>query len=77
MTSQVLITSLAALALIGGLGSSAAAQATPPAVFYVNDGATAGDVFTSTTGSDATGNGSAAAPFATVARALAQAGLTT
>ncbi|OON67348.1 hypothetical protein B0919_17915 [Hymenobacter sp. CRA2] len=37
---------------------------------YVNDASTSGDVYTSTIGSDATGNGSAAAPFATVRRAL-------
>ncbi|GAB2958147.1 hypothetical protein GCM10027048_26290 [Hymenobacter coalescens] len=40
---------------------------------YVNDNATAGDVYTSAPGSDASGNGSAAAPFATVNRALAEA----
>ncbi|GAB3873917.1 hypothetical protein GCM10028824_26320 [Hymenobacter segetis] len=77
MNSQLLLTSLAALSLVGGLGHRAAAQATIPAALYVNDGATTGDVFTSATGSDVTGDGSAAAPFATVARALAQAGLTT
>ncbi|MBF9239864.1 right-handed parallel beta-helix repeat-containing protein [Hymenobacter sp. BT683] len=43
----------------------------------MNDGATAGDVFTSAAGNNTTGNGSAAAPFATVARALALAGATT
>ena len=41
---------------------------------YVNDASIAGDVFTGVAGSDAVGDGSAAAPFATVARALAQAG---
>jgi hypothetical protein len=74
MSSQVLFTSLAVLSLVGGLGSPAAAQTTTPAALYVNDGATTGDVFTSAPGSDATGDGSVAAPFATVARALAQAG---
>jgi hypothetical protein len=77
MRSQILFTPLAALSLAGALNSSAAAQTTAPAALYVNDGATTGDVFTSAAGSDATGNGSAAAPFATVARALAQAVPTT
>jgi hypothetical protein len=72
MNSQVLLTSLATLSLVGGLGSSAAAQ-TAPTAFYVNDSATTGDVFTSAAGNDAAGDGSATAPFATVARALAQA----
>jgi hypothetical protein len=56
--------------------TSAQAQTTA-AVLYVNDSSTSGDVFTSAPGSDGTGDGSAAAPFATVARALAQAGPTT
>lgn len=77
MHSQILLTSLAALLLVGGLDNSAAAQTTTPAALYVNDGATTGDVFTSAAGSDATGDGSAAAPFATVAQALAQAGSAT
>ncbi|MDB5235484.1 MAG: C-terminal target protein [Hymenobacter sp.] len=77
MNLQVLFTSLAALSLVGGMGISAVAQSTAPAAFYVNDGATTGDVFTSAAGSDAIGDGSTTAPFATVARALAQAGLTT
>jgi nitrous oxidase accessory protein NosD len=51
--------------------SSFAAQA--QTALYVNDAATTGDVFTTAVGSDASGNGSAAAPFATVARALSQA----
>jgi hypothetical protein len=63
--------------LVGGPGSKVAAQTTSPAALYVNDGATTGDVFTSAAGSDITGDGSAAAPFATVARALAQASLNT
>ena len=63
-------------ALVGG-ASRVAAQATTALTLYVNDGATSGDIFTSAPGSDATGDGSAAAPFATVARALAQADLTT
>ena len=50
------------------------AQTTSSATLYVNDAGVASDVFTSAIGSDGTGNGTAAAPFATVARALAQAG---
>lgn len=61
--------------VVGGL-VQAQAPATAAAL-YVNDGATSGDVFTSAAGSDATGDGSAAAPFATVARALAEADPTT
>jgi hypothetical protein len=45
----------------------------PTTTLFVNDGSTSGDVFTSAVGDDGTGDGSAAAPFATVARALAQA----
>ncbi|RYU77635.1 T9SS type A sorting domain-containing protein [Hymenobacter persicinus] len=40
---------------------------------YVNDAVQLGDVFTSNPGSDVLGNGSSAAPFATVAKALASA----
>ena len=61
---------------MGAGATTAVAQATTPSL-YVNDAATTGDVFTSAIGSDATGDGSTAAPFATVARALAQADLTT
>jgi len=57
--------------------TSVRAQATNAAALYVNDGSLSGDVFTTAVGSDATGDGSAAAPFATVAQALAQAGPTT
>jgi hypothetical protein len=64
-------------ALIGGLVTEANAQATAAAALYVNDAATTGDIFTSAAGNDASGDGSAAAPFATVARALAQADPTT
>jgi hypothetical protein len=63
-------------ALVGG-ASKAAVRGTTAVALYVNDGATSGDVFTGAPGSDATGDGSAAAPFATVARALAQADPTT
>lgn len=63
------------LVMLGAGATTAAAQTTT--ALYVNDGATTGDVFTSAAGSDATGDGSAAAPFATVARALMQADLTT
>ncbi len=59
--------------LAAGFVTSAQAQA-PGAALYVNDGSLSGDVFTTAAGSDATGDGSAAAPFATVAQALAQAG---
>jgi hypothetical protein len=64
-------------ALLSGLPINATAQSTTSAALYVNDSATSGDVFTSAAGNDATGNGSAAAPFATVARALQQADLST
>jgi hypothetical protein len=63
--------------LLGGLPTRAAAQSTTPTALYVNDSATSGGVFTAAAGNDATGDGSAAAPFATVARALAQADLGT
>jgi hypothetical protein len=75
-TSLPLHTLLLPALLTVGLSTSAQAQATT-AVLYVNDGNTSGDVFTSAAGNDGTGDGSAAAPFATVARALAQAGPTT
>ncbi|RZK20263.1 MAG: DUF1565 domain-containing protein, partial [Hymenobacter sp.] len=60
-------------------GSLTKTQARPTAAvaLYVNDASTSGDVFTSAVGNDGTGDGSAAAPFATVARALAQADPTT
>lgn len=64
-------------ALLSSLPQSARAQSVNPAALYVNDGTTTGDVFTSAAGNDATGDGSAAAPFATVARALQQADLNT
>ncbi|OUJ73136.1 T9SS type A sorting domain-containing protein [Hymenobacter crusticola] len=44
-----------------------------PAQLYVNDATTSGDRFTTAAGSDVTGDGSAAAPFATVKQALAHA----
>jgi len=56
---------------------TASAQSTTAAALYVNDSATAGDVFTSAAGDDVTGDGSTAAPFATVARALGQADVST
>ena len=59
------------------LGPVISAQAQAAAALFVNDGSTSGDVFTSAVGSDDTGDGSAAAPFATVARALTQATATT
>ena len=59
-----------------GVGTTTAAAQTTTAL-YVNDGATTGDVFTNAAGSDIAGDGSTAAPFATVARALTQADLTT
>jgi hypothetical protein len=58
-------------------GPATRAQAQATAILYVNDASTSGDVFTSAVGSDRTGDGSAAAPFATVTRALAQADPTT
>ena len=77
MNSYLFFAPLITVSLVGGLGTTAAAQPTTAAALYVNDGATTGDVFTSAPGSDTAGNGSTTAPFATVARALAQAGLTT
>jgi hypothetical protein len=59
--------------LLLAAGTSAQAQA-PGAALYVNDGSRNGDVYTTAAGSDATGDGSAAAPFATVTQALSQAG---
>jgi hypothetical protein len=67
---------LVPFSLASGLATTASAQATTAAALYVNDNATSGDVFTRAAGSDATGDGSAAAPFATVAKALAQADIT-
>ncbi|WP_400192040.1 right-handed parallel beta-helix repeat-containing protein [Hymenobacter sp. B81] len=61
----LLLPSLLALGFI-----SLPARAQSPAALYVNDLSTAGDVYTSAPGSDATGNGTAAAPFASVNRAL-------
>ncbi|TLM93237.1 right-handed parallel beta-helix repeat-containing protein [Hymenobacter jeollabukensis] len=57
-------------ALLAGLTSTSTVAQTS---LYVNDAATTGDVYTSAPGSDATGTGSAAAPFATVNRAVAAA----
>ncbi|WP_375435994.1 right-handed parallel beta-helix repeat-containing protein [uncultured Hymenobacter sp.] len=65
------------IVLASGPVTTAVAQSTPATVLYVNDSATSGDIFTTAAGSDATGDGSAAAPFATVTQALAQADLTT
>lgn len=45
---------------------------TPPTVWYVNDNSTTGDVYTTSTGDNAN-NGSASAPFATIAYAITQA----
>jgi hypothetical protein len=67
-----IVASLICLSLLEA--PSAAAQATSPLALYVNDQAVGGDIFTTAAGNDATGDGSAAAPFATVARALTQAG---
>ncbi|MBO0361048.1 right-handed parallel beta-helix repeat-containing protein [Hymenobacter sp. BT186] len=64
-------------ALLSGLPRTATAQSTTATALYVNDGSTTGDMFTSATGNDVTGDGSAAAPFATVSRALLQADLST
>lgn len=63
--------------LAAGPITSAHAQTATATMLYVNDGSTSGDVFTTALGSDATGDGSAAAPFATVARALTLADRTT
>ncbi|KAA9332246.1 T9SS type A sorting domain-containing protein [Hymenobacter busanensis] len=56
---------------------STAARAQGPATLFINDLSTAGDVYTTAPGNDATGNGSTAAPYATVARALESAGAAT
>lgn len=71
------LASLITLSLLGGVKNAAVAQPTSTTVLYVNDSSTMGDVYTSAPGSNTAGNGSAAAPFATVNRALVQAGLTT
>jgi Secretion system C-terminal sorting domain/Right handed beta helix region len=55
------------IALLLGFGSTSAWAQAP---VYVNDASTAGDIYTSAPGSDLTGDGSAAAPFATVNRAI-------
>lgn len=77
MRFYLLSTSLLSISLLGGLGRPAAAQSGSAAALYVNDGTTTGDVFTSAPGNDTTGDGSPAAPFATVAQALLQADLST
>jgi hypothetical protein len=46
---------------------------TPPNIWYVNDNSTVGDVYTTAVGDNAN-NGSASAPFATIAYAVSQAG---
>ena len=38
--------------------------------FYVNDGSTTGDAYTSAIGNDLTGTGSQSAPYATIAKAM-------
>ncbi|RTQ50635.1 T9SS type A sorting domain-containing protein [Hymenobacter gummosus] len=58
------------MTLLLGLGSAGAWAQAP---VYVNDASTAGDIYTSAPGNDETGNGSAAAPFASVNRAIAAA----
>lgn len=65
----------ASLALcLGTCSLTASAQTTTTAPqLYVNDATTSGDRFTTAPGNDTTGDGSAAAPFATVKQALAHA----
>ncbi|MBC6611625.1 T9SS type A sorting domain-containing protein [Hymenobacter sp. BT507] len=61
------------LLLISGLSVATkptAGQQTTPTALYVNDAATSNDLYTQAAGSDLTGDGTAAAPFATVGRAL-------
>jgi len=61
------------LIVASGLGLAAKpalAQQPVSDALYVNDGATTGDTYTQAPGSDATGNGTTAAPFATISRAL-------
>jgi hypothetical protein len=77
MKNSVLFAPLLVVSLVGGRATPAAAQAAGVLALYVNDGATTGDIYTTAPGSDATGTGLAATPFATVARALTEAGLTT
>lgn len=64
------------LLLLSGLSLAAKpalAQQAAAVALYVNDAATTGDIYTQAPGSDATGNGTMAAPFATVGRALQEA----
>ncbi len=42
----------------------------PLTMFYVNDGFTSGDGYTTATGNDATGNGTTTAPYRTITKAL-------
>ncbi|RZK24751.1 MAG: DUF1565 domain-containing protein, partial [Hymenobacter sp.] len=77
MKASVPFSTLLLPALLAASPLTSAQAQTSAAVLYVNDGSTSGDVFTTAVGNDGTGDGSAAAPFATVARALAQAGPTT
>ncbi|WP_167856490.1 T9SS type A sorting domain-containing protein [Hymenobacter metallicola] len=65
--------------LSGSYLPGAQAQTARPAAaaLYVNDAVQAGDVFTTSAGNDATGNGTSSAPYATVARALASADAST
>jgi len=63
---------------LGTSPTNAFAQSTPAATqLYVNDTTTSGDQFTTAAGNDATGDGSPAAPFATVRQALAHADAST
>lgn len=55
-------------ALLAGLAPAGVRAQTS---VYVNDAATTGDIYTAAPGDDELGNGSAAAPFATVDRAMA------
>ncbi|UYZ57474.1 right-handed parallel beta-helix repeat-containing protein [Hymenobacter latericus] len=63
---KTILRSASVVLLMGAAPAAAWAQTT----VYVNDAVTLGDVYTSAPGSDATGTGTAAAPYRTIARAL-------
>lgn len=73
MKSSLLFTATLTTFLLNGIIFTASAQSVTAAALYVNDSTTTGDVFTRAAGDDVAGDGSATAPFATVAHALAQA----
>jgi len=58
--------------LVGIVPILMAVHESSAADYYVNDGSTSGDVYCSGAGSDATGGGSAGAPYASITNLLAQ-----